>query len=54
VVSDRAAHEAVAFVDASDRVLLLMVLAAGDEKDLAATTPSLMGLARSARRVVER
>jgi len=49
-VNDRPAQEAVAFVDASDQVIVLVVLASGDPKLLTANTAAVISTARSARK----
>ena len=47
IVNDVQAHEAVAFVDASDEVVLLLVLASRDEKQVELALPALRELASS-------
>ncbi|HQR28926.1 MAG TPA: hypothetical protein PLL32_00865 [Anaeromyxobacteraceae bacterium] len=49
IVNDALAHEAVAFVDASDDVVLLLVLASHEEKQVDQALPALRELASSAR-----
>jgi hypothetical protein len=49
-VNDRKAQEAVASIDASDQVVVLVVLASGEGKQVTANTPALLSTARSARK----
>ncbi|HET8725068.1 MAG TPA: hypothetical protein VFM53_12795 [Anaeromyxobacteraceae bacterium] len=49
IVNDALAHEAVAFVDASDDVVLLVVLASRDEKQVEQALPALREVASSAK-----